>query len=190
MQELIPPKDAAKRQAFFMSKLQRTSTRLAALMDSRDASIDALFADIDRSVLSVRSSLQAADVQLKSFSEQEWEEIRRRAALRNETECPICMGAFETIAATSSGGGGRGRENAKKRAVLLSCSHVLHHGCLLSFERFTLASSALDGADSSSLLSAQQTQLEAFNDDGSELFQPPPACLCPLCRSNYQKTWL
>jgi len=101
------------------------------------------------------------------------------------------MGAFEaTAAATGSGAGGGGRENAKKRAVLLSCSHVLHHGCLLSFERFTLASSALDGADSSSLLSAQQTQLEAFNDDGSELFQPPPACLCPLCRSNYQKTWL
>lgn len=58
MVELIPPKDAEKRQAFFMAKLTKTSTKLAALMENRDTAIDALFADIDKSVMQVRESLR------------------------------------------------------------------------------------------------------------------------------------
>lgn len=178
MLSLIPPKDLSKRRDFFMSKLGATSTRLAEMMNVRERALDALFEEMDRSVHSVRQSLRAAEVQLKVFSAQEWTDIRRRAQLRAETDCPICA---EPLA------GG----DYKKRAVLLSCSHVFHHGCLLSFERFTIASSALDGAEKSSWSTQQSMLDEACNEDGEmQLFQPPPACLCPLCRSNYQKAWL
>jgi hypothetical protein len=59
MLELIPPKDAAKRKEFFMKKLTHASTKLSQLMDHRDSAIDALFADIDKSVMQVRDSLRS-----------------------------------------------------------------------------------------------------------------------------------
>jgi hypothetical protein len=125
----------------------------------------------------------AAAVQLKSFSADEWSTIRKQASLRGEEECPICCSGFESADSD-------GAKELNKRQILLSCSHVFHHGCLLSFERFTIASSALDGADHA-LLQRQQTQLESFEhvEGDAALLQPPPACLCPLCRSNYQKVW-
>lgn len=198
MLSTIPPREPEKRRAFFMTKLTNTSSKLKQLMDSRDTAIDALFADIDKSVLSVRESLNAAEVQLKNFSSDEWNSIRRMATLRDETECPICCAGFET--ATQPDGDAAGDpstsqhtsyDSLTKRPILLSCSHVFHHGCLLAFERFAIASSALDG-DEKSILHSQQRQLESLHTDSGDapLLQPPPTCRCPLCRSNYQKVWL
>jgi len=215
--ETIPPKDAAKRRAFFMKRLERTSDAMDRLVRARDAGIDALFADLDRSVARVRDSLQAAEVQLRAFSEEEWADIRKRALRRADEECPICMAPIDLPrleeaddeeadangAGASRPSGASGADDPKKRPVLLSCSHVLHHGCLLSFERFALASHGLEhdsgedaaeGGNPYATLTQQQQALEALTADGQAgavpLFQPPPVCLCPLCRSNYQKRWL
>jgi hypothetical protein len=252
MRETIPPREPGKRREFFMRRLSRTSAALARLADSRDQGIDALFADIERAREQVRQGLQAADVQLRAFSEEEWKDIKRRALRRNDAECPICMGTIDlgvaTTDTTEEDGDGAldgiaaaaavpprsvpsaSSVDPKKRAVLLSCSHVLHHGCLLSFERFALASHGLEhGHHAQSLyaqdgdggsgeqtnpaapyatLLQQQAALEALSlaeqeeeESGGKraaatapvdlpLFQPPSVCLCPLCRSNYQKRWM
>lgn len=58
MLETIPPKDASKRREFFMTKLSKTSNKLERFMENRDSAIDALFADIDKSVMNVRDSLR------------------------------------------------------------------------------------------------------------------------------------
>jgi hypothetical protein len=222
MLETIPPKDAVKRKEFFMTKLTRTSTKLEQLMVHRDSAIDALFSELDRSVAQVRDSLSAAEVQLKAFSEEEWTGIRKQAERRDESECPICCSAFERTVKAKQARGGMddydeddydaepsaassshtaaatavpSYDSIGKREVLLSCSHVFHHSCLLSFERFTIASTALEGGGQgvNETLQKQQKRLEALDAGGEDgdaaLLQPPPACLCPLCRSNYQKVW-
>ena len=50
----------------------------------------------------------------------EWDAIERRAGERDEAFCPICMVGFN-----------QGNE------VLLSCSHMFHRACILSFEKYT-----------------------------------------------------
>jgi hypothetical protein len=237
MRETIPPREPAKRREFFMRRLSRTSAALARLADSRDQGIDALFADIERAREQVRQGLQAAEVQLRAFSEEEWQDIKRRALLRNDAECPICMGTIDLGALNGAAAAvvprcvpSASSVDPKKRAVLLSCSHVLHHGCLLSFERFALASHGLEHGHAQQSLYAQdnggsgeqtnpaapyatllqqQAALEALSlaeqeeEEGGgkraatttttfdlPLFQPPSVCLCPLCRSNYQKRWM
>ena len=236
VRSLVAPREAGpKRAEWFLAKLVRTSSAMAQLVDGRQHALDALFAEMDRNVSRVHQSLQAAEVQLRTFSDDDWKQLRNTARTRADKECPICMQELETgfeeqeqehddDGGSSAAAAAAPRASAAaasvplaKRSVLLSCSHVLHHGCLLSFERFTVASNNVD-MDSTEKAAwiAQQKMLEAafMHDDDNEengtasgaatgtgsvsaqeaaraqLFQPPPSCLCPLCRSNYQKAWL
>ena len=81
--------------------------------------IDALFAEIDSNINHSRTTFTIADSNFDSEYNTKWDEIKRKALERNEPECPICMNHFES-----------------KNQILLSCSHIFHEACLLSFERF------------------------------------------------------
>merc|ERR1712224_953925 len=59
-------------------------------------------------------------------SEEAWRWARDKALAREEDpECPIC---FQALNLTGRGAG--------RAVLLLSCSHVFHKSCLLSFESF------------------------------------------------------
>lgn len=62
-------------------------------------------------------------------------DVYSTAVLRCPCDCAICMLPIHssqyapTAAGTTCGG-------ANKRDVLLSCSHLFHENCILSFERY------------------------------------------------------
>lgn len=58
----------------------------------------------------------------------EWQTARKRAALRAETACAICMGQLNEQA---------------KPLLLLSCSHLYHRQCLRALEAFNIAAQHL-----------------------------------------------
>ena len=48
-----------------------------------------------------------------------WLGVKAQALSRGDSDCPICYNPFNI-----------------KKTVLLSCSHVFHHSCIASFEKF------------------------------------------------------
>ena len=49
----------------------------------------------------------------------EWAQVKAKAMLRGESDCPICFNALNY-----------------KKTVLLSCSHLFHGDCIANFEKF------------------------------------------------------
>lgn len=76
--------------------------------------MDALFAELDSSLAFSREVMQPSTV--------EWDEVERSARERGMGDCPVCLGPLASC----------------KEVSLLSCSHVFHERCILSFERFSL----------------------------------------------------
>jgi hypothetical protein len=117
----VPPKDPARRKDFYDLKWTRASDKLTEIMECKENAIDALFAECDQNVQNTRVALDFANMHMRTFEPYEWEAIVHRARLREDSECPICMGTFA----------------GDKAQVVLSCSHVFHESCIHSYERFT-----------------------------------------------------
>ena len=67
-------------------------------------------------------------------------EVFNSAVLRCPTDCAICMLPIHcSQSAAASTGGTVSSGSANRRDVLLSCSHLFHENCILSFERFLTA---------------------------------------------------
>lgn len=69
--------------------------------------------------LAQRRGLAAMPAKVEILSPSDWSHIEYKIKDRLDSCCPICMEGFKS-----------GNE------VLLSCSHIFHKPCLLSFERF------------------------------------------------------
>ncbi|KAG8506112.1 RING finger protein 32, partial [Galemys pyrenaicus] len=103
----------------------------ARLLRSYHTDVDALFSEIDRCLAINRSVLQQLEDKCgRELTEQDWEQIQMQALQRDGSECPICL---TPLCVRGAGGGTPARE-----AVLLSCSHLFHHACLLALEEFAL----------------------------------------------------
>jgi hypothetical protein len=119
--EASPPRDPRRRRVVVLRKLVRATDHLASLVEQRDSELDALFAECDSSLQQSRSAIAEAEARFRPrLAEEKWADVLRAARERACPDCPICMTSF---------GGGR-------EEVLLSCSHVFHDVCLVSFERF------------------------------------------------------
>ncbi|ELW69797.1 RING finger protein 32, partial [Tupaia chinensis] len=109
------------------------------ILHSFHTDTEALLLEIDQCLAVNRSLLQQLDERCgRGISEEEWGRIQIQALHRESSECSICLTPLSlrrdwqgTSAGTS--GGRRPRET-----VLLSCSHVFHHACLLALEEFSL----------------------------------------------------
>merc|ERR1719483_557034 len=87
-----------------------------------ESSLEAFFADLDADLLQSAKVFHHCRKQMNPVRppEFDWDAIRDRATERACTDCPICL---QTL--------------AHKPCVLLNCSHIFHHACMESFERFT-----------------------------------------------------
>ncbi|KAH9104630.1 hypothetical protein LEN26_014995 [Aphanomyces euteiches] len=118
-----------RRKTFYATKLSSISSRIVRAIDAREDSIDALLAEFDKSmslsrqVLNGESSTTTASSCDGLMTVDKWHEALRKAVLRDEKECPICINLIDS---------------ATKPVTLLSCSHVLHTDCLDAFESFNI----------------------------------------------------
>ncbi|XP_029089485.1 LOW QUALITY PROTEIN: RING finger protein 32 [Monodon monoceros] len=116
LRRMVPPTDAKLRRKFFEAKFTEVSHRL---LCSYHTDIDELFSEIDRCLALNRSVLQQLEYTCgHELTEEDWGKIQTQALLR-------------TAPAPSS-----------RHTVLLSCSHVFHHTCLLALEEFSLGDSS------------------------------------------------
>ncbi|XP_059512063.1 RING finger protein 32 [Myotis daubentonii] len=128
LRRTMPPTDTKLRRKFFEEKFTEISRRM---LCSYHTDIDELFAEIDHCLAINRSVLQQLDGQCgRRLTDDDWQEIQAQALQREASECSICL-------APLAGSGRRPRE-----AVLLSCSHVFHHVCLLALEQFSWGDSS------------------------------------------------
>ncbi|XP_057586807.1 RING finger protein 32 [Hippopotamus amphibius kiboko] len=133
LRRTLPPADARLRRTFFEAKFTELSHRL---LCSYHTDLDELFSEIDRCLAANRRVLQQLEGACgRALSEEDWGRIRTQALHREAPECPICLTALSV--------GGQARPGpASRETVLLSCSHVFHHTCLLALEEFSLGDSS------------------------------------------------
>ncbi|GAB5367600.1 hypothetical protein AAMO2058_001244700 [Amorphochlora amoebiformis] len=116
-----PPTHPLVKEAYALRKLRRVTANIVRDVDRKEDAIDKLFAQLDKNLQLSRMTMQAASIRGKLIGSDEWHRAKAKWESRHQKECPICMVAIDS-----------------KACVLLSCSHVFHHKCLTSFERFTL----------------------------------------------------
>lgn len=105
----------ARQRRYCEDRLSRLTDRLVGVVDT-ECELDALFAEIDSSVAASRAMMGEEAV--------DWRAVEAFARGRGFSDCPICLAPFE----------------GSEKLSLLSCSHVFHERCVLSFERFSISS--------------------------------------------------
>nr|XP_012418904.1 PREDICTED: RING finger protein 32 isoform X2 [Odobenus rosmarus divergens] len=119
----VPPTDAKLRRKFFEEKFTEINHRI---LCSYNTDIEDLFWEIDHCLATNRNVLQQLEDRCgRELTEEDWEKIQIQALHRETSECPICLAP-----------------QAPREIVLLSCSHVFHHTCLLALEGFSLGDSS------------------------------------------------
>uniref|UniRef100_H0WK01 Ring finger protein 32 n=1 Tax=Otolemur garnettii TaxID=30611 RepID=H0WK01_OTOGA len=134
LRETVPPRDAKLRRKFYEKKFTEISHRI---LRSYDTNIEELFSEIDHCLAINRSILQQLEETCgREITEEDWQKIQVQALHREASECSICLTPL-SLSQASVGVRQRPRE-----LVLLSCSHMFHHTCLLALEEFSSGDSA------------------------------------------------
>ncbi|XP_039609554.1 RING finger protein 32 [Polypterus senegalus] len=134
IRKTIPPKDKNLRRKFFEEKLHELNQNFLRMCDSN---VDNFISEIDNSVALSRSIIQQYEDKYRfKISEEQWDEIQKKAVLRETLDCPICITPLSCFGSlTSPPSANKGTEI--RQIVLLSCTHVFHHKCLQAFEDFS-----------------------------------------------------
>lgn len=130
----IIPKDSKRRQRFYARKLGGMTKALVDQQQAQDDELEAFFSQIDndlalsKEVFSHPALVEAGAPQTEelgacSLTREEWAMVRRKAVLRGDEKCAICVSAF-------------GSSSKRRHVALLSCSHVLHAACCAAFEEY------------------------------------------------------
>ncbi|XP_053465363.1 RING finger protein 32 isoform X2 [Nycticebus coucang] len=107
------------------------------ILCSYHTNIEELFSEIDHCLAINRSVLQQLEEKCgREITEEDWQKIQVQALHREASECSICLTPL-SLSQASMGVWQRPRET-----VLLSCSHMFHHTCLLALEEFSSGDSA------------------------------------------------
>uniref|UniRef100_A0A8D1K3T2 Ring finger protein 32 n=1 Tax=Sus scrofa TaxID=9823 RepID=A0A8D1K3T2_PIG len=135
----VPPTDAKLRRKFFEEKFTEISRRL---LRSYHTDLEQLFADVDHCLAVNRSVLRQLERERGGeLSEEDWGKIQTQALHRETLECSICL---TPLSLSVRGGDDDGHPaHPSRETVLLSCSHVFHHTCLLALEEFSVGDSPL-----------------------------------------------
>ncbi|KAM9186121.1 RING finger protein 32 [Dugong dugon] len=136
LRKTIPPKDAKLRKKFFEEKFTEISHRI---LCSYDTNIDELFLEIDHCLAINRSILQQLEEKCgHEITEEDWEKIQVQALHQEISECSICLTPLSFNSNFQSAPSGKSPNQPSRETVLLSCSHIFHHTCLLALEEFSL----------------------------------------------------
>ncbi|XP_061165712.1 RING finger protein 32-like [Saccostrea echinata] len=91
LRESVPPTDPKLRKKFYASKLSSITDRM---LRSCDFNIDVFLTEIDENLAASRAVFRNFDATFNIMSEEQWEEVQLKAVMRQEVECPICLGAL------------------------------------------------------------------------------------------------
>ncbi|XP_012918721.2 RING finger protein 32 isoform X4 [Mustela putorius furo] len=151
----VPPTDAKLRRKFFEEKVEPLQacqclplpfqfTEIShRLLCSYSTDIEDLFWEIDHCLAINRSVLQQLEDRCgHELTDEDWEKIQIQALHRESYECPICLTPLPASADGHQDPGETRRSQSSRETVLLSCSHVFHHTCLLALEEFSLGDSS------------------------------------------------
>ncbi len=127
----LNPADA-RAVAHSLARLGLVSDRLVGQVAASHSEVDALFAELEGPSSGV-AQLRAALAPVHK-SAVDWVDAHARALSRGPSDCPICLAPMGSLGALAAPAVCCGSE----RLTLLSCSHVLHDRCLLSFEAFSV----------------------------------------------------
>ncbi|XP_060489475.2 RING finger protein 32 isoform X3 [Panthera onca] len=140
LRRTVPPTDAKLRRKFFEGKFTEISRRI---LCSYNTNIEELFSEIDHCLAINRSVLQQLDDRCgHELTDGDWEKIQIRALHRETHECPICLTPLPTSGDCRQDPVEMLCGQPSREMVLLSCSHVFHHTCLLALEEFSLGDSS------------------------------------------------
>ncbi|XP_016052493.1 PREDICTED: RING finger protein 32 [Miniopterus natalensis] len=137
LRRTLPPTDAKLRRKFFEEKFTAISRRL---LRSYRTDVDELLAEIDRCLAVNRGVLQQLDgPRGRRLTDGDWRRIQTQALHRDTLECSICLTPLSVSSNSPAGpsGTGPGGGQPPRQTVLLSCSHMFHHACLLALEQFS-----------------------------------------------------
>ncbi|XP_029776878.1 RING finger protein 32 isoform X2 [Suricata suricatta] len=141
LRRAVPPTDPALRRKFFEGKFAEITRRM---LRSYNTDIEGLFSEIDHCLAVNRSVLQQLEAGCgQELTEGDWEKIQMQALRREARECPICLTPLPTSGDRRQDPADTPRGQPSRAAVLLSCSHVFHHTCLLALEEFSVGDSCL-----------------------------------------------
>ncbi len=134
----VVPKDAKRRQRFYARKLGGMTNALVEQQRHQDDELEAFFSQIDNNValskevfshpaLAEAGAPPPEENDANTLTREEWAMVRRKAVLRGDEKCAICVTAF-------------GSSTKRRHIALLSCSHVLHAACCAAFEEYNKSS--------------------------------------------------
>nr|XP_019785818.2 RING finger protein 32 [Tursiops truncatus] len=134
LRRTVPPTDAKLRRRFFEAKFTEISHRL---LCSYHTDIDELFSEIDHCLALNRSVLQQLEYTCgHELTEEDWGKIQTQVGCaRDRPRALVCLSPLSV-------GSQAHPAPSSQHTVLLSCSHVFHHTCLLALEEFSLGDSS------------------------------------------------
>ncbi|KAM8979899.1 RING finger protein 32 isoform 1-T2 [Sarcophilus harrisii] len=136
LRQTIPPKDAKLRRKFFEEKFTEISNRI---VSSYDINIEGLFSEIDYCIATNRSILQQFEKRCyQEITEDDWEKIQMQAFHQEIFDCSICLTPLSLSNHLQYPPLEKIYTQHSRETVLLSCSHMFHHTCLLALEDFAL----------------------------------------------------
>nr|XP_023395580.1 RING finger protein 32 [Loxodonta africana] len=136
LRKTVPPKDAKLRKKFFEEKFTEISHRI---LCSYDTNIDELFSEIEHCLAVNRGILQQLEEKCgREITDEDWEKIQIQALHQEINECSICLTPLSFNSNFQSASSGNSPNQRSRETVLLSCSHMFHHTCLLALEEFSL----------------------------------------------------
>lgn len=116
------PSHPSLKKRYFQSKFLTLADKLVCNYDVHNADVDKLIDLIDQNISISKSIMETVDTNIRiGGDEDKWNEIRTQALKRNCSDCPICLSKFCQI----------------KKMVVLTCSHIFHENCLVSFEEYS-----------------------------------------------------
>lgn len=112
------PSNLILRRKFYKSKFLNISDQILEKYENHNGDVSELLETIDNNIAINKSVMNSFE---HMHLEKNWDKVQIKAIERENNECPICLGGL----------------NAKHHnLVLLSCSHMFHNHCLLSYEEY------------------------------------------------------
>ncbi|XP_020016930.1 RING finger protein 32 isoform X2 [Castor canadensis] len=140
LRRMVPPTDAKLRKKFWEEKFTEVSHRI---LCSYDTDLEELFSEVDHCLAINRSILQQLDEKCgRDITDEDWEKIQVQATHREIYECSICLTPLSLHGDCRPPATGSSSSQRPRATVLLSCTHLFHHTCLLALEEFSLGDSS------------------------------------------------
>ncbi|CAM6108933.1 unnamed protein product [Calypogeia fissa] len=169
-QKVKRPKDPEKCRKWFACRLESAASNLLLQIAENESEVDALCKEVENTIADSKKVCEEVGARIQERRDisqfasdyvtmdqpyshgapwTDWHNVVEKALERGDTECPICIEALHRRGACQSS------------LAWLSCTHIFHVDCILTFEKF-----------------------HTFSEDNSNFGVKP---FCPICRSSYER---